>query len=61
MKTTIKDNVLIIELPLHSPRPSATGKTLTVGSSNGNKPTEVQINGQPVIVGVNAYIKPAER
>ena len=58
MKTTIKDNVLIIELPLHSPRPSATGKTLTVASSNGNKPTEVQINGQPVIVGVNAYIKP---
>lgn len=40
------------------PRPSATGKTLTVASSNGNKPTEAKINGLPVIVGVGAYIKP---
>jgi hypothetical protein len=58
MKTTIKDNTLHIEIPLHAPRPSATGKTLTVASSNGNKPTDVQINGKPVIVGINAYIKP---
>ena len=58
MKTTIKDNVLHIEIPLHAPRPSSSGKTLTVASSNGNKETEVQINGHSVIVGVNAYIKP---
>ena len=58
MKTTIKNNTLHIEIPLHAPRPSATGKTLTVASSNGNKPTDVQINGLPVIVGINAYIKP---
>jgi hypothetical protein len=58
MKTTIKDNTLHIEIPLHAPRPSATGKTLTVASSNGNKETEAKINGKPVIVGVNAYIKP---
>ena len=61
MKTTIKDNVLHIEIPLHAPRPSATGKTLTVASSNGNKETEARIDGKPVIVGVNAYIKPAGR
>ena len=58
MKTTIKNNTIYIEIPLHAPRPSATGKTLTVASSNGNKPTDVQINGLPVIVGINAYIKP---
>jgi hypothetical protein len=58
MKTTIKDNTLHIEIPLHAPRPSATGKTLTVASSNGNKPTDVQINGLPVVIGINAYIKP---
>ena len=58
MKTTIKDNVLHIEIPLHPPHPSSSGKTLTVARSNGNKPTDVQINGQTVIVGVNAYIKP---
>ena len=59
MKTTIKDNTLHIEITLHAPRPSATGKTLTVASSKGNQPTEARINGLPVIVGVNAYIKPA--
>ena len=58
MKTTIKNNVLHIEIPLHAPRPSSTGKTLTVTSSNGNKPTEARINNQPVIVGINAYIQP---
>ncbi len=58
MKTTIKDNILHIEIPLHAPRPSATGKTLTVASSKGNQPTEARIDGKPVIVGVNAYIKP---
>lgn len=58
MKTTIKNNVLHIEIPLHAPRPSATGKTLTVASSKGNQETEATINGKPVVVGVNAYIKP---
>jgi hypothetical protein len=58
MKATIKDNVLHIEIPLHAPRPSASGKTLTVASSNGNQPTTAQIDGLPVVVGVNAYIKP---
>lgn len=58
MKTTIKDNVLHIEIPLHAPRPSATGKTLTVASSKGNKETEARIDGKPVIVGINAYIQP---
>jgi hypothetical protein len=60
MKTTITDNVLHIEIPLHAPRPSATGKTLTVASSKGNKPTEARVNGLPVIVGINAYIKPEQ-
>lgn len=58
MKATIKDNVLHLEIPLHAPRPSATGKTLTVASSKGNQATEATINGKPVIVGVNAYIQP---
>ncbi len=48
----------VIKILLHTPRPSATGKTLTVASSNGNKLTDVQINDLPVIVGINAYIEP---
>jgi len=58
MKATIKDNVLHIEIPLHTPRPSSSGKTLTVASSNGNQPASAQINDLPVVVGVNTYIKP---
>ena len=45
MKTTIKDNTLHIEIPRHNPRPSATGKTLTVASSKRNQPSEVRIDG----------------
>ena len=58
MKTTIKNNTLHIEIPLHAPRPSATGKTLTVASSKGNQETEATINGKPVIVGVNVDFMP---
>jgi len=58
MKATIKDHVLHIEIPLQAPRPSATGKNLTVATSGGNQPTEARVNGKPVIIGLNAYIKP---
>ena len=58
MKATIKDNVLRIEIPLHAPRPSATGKTLTVASTRGNQPTDARIDGKTVVIGLNAYIKP---
>ncbi len=58
MKVTIKDNTLIIEIPLQTPRPSATGKTLVVATTSGNTTTNVEINGKPVILGLNAYIKP---
>lgn len=36
---------------------SKTGKTRSLTSSNGNKPTSVMIAGRPLTVGVNAYIK----
>jgi len=56
MKAIIKDNVLHVEIPLQVPRPSGTGKTLTVATTRGNQPTEVKVNGKPVIIGLNAYI-----
>ncbi len=53
----IEGNELVIRLPLNStPLPSATGKTLVVATSHGNKQTEAKVNGRPVVVGVNAYI-----
>jgi hypothetical protein len=57
LTVTVEDGCLIIRVPLNpKPTRSATGKTLVVASSHGNKETEVQIEGKPVYVGVNAYI-----
>lgn len=57
MKVEIKDGNLIITMPIaENPMPSASGKTLVVASSKGNKVTDVQVKGKSVIVGLNAYI-----
>jgi hypothetical protein len=57
MKVTIKDNTLFIEMPMQAPTPSASGKTMVVASSRGNQATTATVNGKPVIVGLNAFIK----
>lgn len=56
MKVSIEKNELVIRLPLETPRPSASGKTLVVASSHGNAETESKVQGKSVYVGVNAYI-----
>lgn len=53
----IENKKLVIEIDLEEPHPSASGKTLVVASSYGNKVTEAVVSGQQVIVGLNAYIK----
>ena len=59
MKVEIdSNNNLVIHIPINRPLvPSATGKTRIVASSRGNKETELVIEGQKIILGVNAYIK----
>ncbi len=57
LTAAIEGEYLVIRVPLNSkPIPSASGKTLVVATSHGNKQTEVEVQGKPVIVGVNAYI-----
>jgi hypothetical protein len=58
MTATITNNILTIEIPMGTPRPSASGKTLVVATSGGNITTTAQVNGKPVTIGINAYIKP---
>jgi hypothetical protein len=53
----IEGNKLIITADLETPTPSASGKTLVVASTRGNKETDVKIDGKPVIIGLNAYIR----
>lgn len=49
-------DVLTVTVPLN-PRPSASGKTKVVASTNGNHASTVMYEGKPVIVGLNAYVK----
>jgi hypothetical protein len=58
MEIRIEGNNLVIAIPMEKPlKPSSSGKTLVVASTHGNIVTNVQVEGKPVIVGVNAYIK----
>jgi hypothetical protein len=50
---------LVVEIEMTPPTPSASGKTYSVASSHGNMPTTATVDGKPVIVGLNAYIKHA--
>lgn len=48
---------LTLVLDLQDPTPSASGKTLVIATTHGNVPSDVQIDGKPLIIGVNAYIR----
>lgn len=61
MKVTIEKNELVIRIPMTKPTPSASGKTLSVASSHGNQKTDAELKGYgPIIVGLNAYVKPVK-
>ena len=55
MKVEIKDNEIVIILPL-SRQPSKSGKTVLVASTHGGQSSSAVVDGKPVIVSVNAYI-----
>ena len=57
MEVKIEDKKLIIVIDLQEPTPSASGKTLVVATTHGNVPTKCVIDGKPVVIGLNAYIK----
>lgn len=58
MDVEIRGNKLCIEIDLEEPTPSSSGKTLVVASSRGNAVTKAMIDGKPITIGLNAYIKP---
>lgn len=54
----VKGNLVVTIPAITKNNPvSASGKTLRVASSEGNVETDLEINGKPVIIGLNAYIK----
>lgn len=56
MNVKKEGNELVIRIPLTTPTLSSTGKSKSVASSHGNVSTGILIDGQPVKVGVNAFI-----
>ncbi len=57
MKIEVKDQKLLIEIDLQEPTLSASGKTLVIATSHGNQQTTAMFDGQPIIIGINAYIR----
>lgn len=57
-KVQIENGELVIRIPANTtnPPPSKSGKTLVIASTRGNLKTELEINGKPVTIGINAYI-----
>ena len=51
-----KTNELVIRVPLRTPAPSKSGKTLVVATTGGNLRTAVLVEGKPLTIGLNAYI-----
>ncbi|MCX6158730.1 MAG: hypothetical protein NTY74_12200 [Ignavibacteriae bacterium] len=57
MDAKIENGKLTIVIDLQEPTPSASGKTLVVATTHGNVVTECIVDGKPVTIGLNAYIK----
>ena len=57
MKVEVRDKKLFIEIDLQEPTLSASGKTLVIATSHGNQQTVAMYEGQPITVGLNAYIR----
>lgn len=53
----VNGEFLYIRLPITAPTPSASGKTLVVASTRGNTETDAKVDGKPIVLGVNAYIR----
>jgi len=57
IEVKIEGKRLVITADLETPTPSASGKTMVVASSHGNMATTAVVDGKPVIVGLNCYIR----
>ena len=49
---------MCIIIDMQTPAPSKSGKTQVVATTSGNVTTKAQVNGHPIIIGLNAYYKP---
>lgn len=57
MKVEIKNNEVIITLPLQEAKVSSTGKSLVIAGTNGFKGADLTHNGKAVSVSCNVITK----
>ena len=49
---------LVITMPLNPKgEVSASGKSLVVASTRGNMVSDAELDGKPIVIGVNAYLR----
>lgn len=56
MKTEVKDNCLVITIPLQAPQSSASGKTKVIAKTGGFTGTGISIHGKHVSINITATI-----
>ena len=58
MKAEVKNNTLYLEIPLHDPEPSKSGKMLMLASSNGFTKLEAKCpkTGKQISINFNAGV-----
>ncbi len=56
LTVTREGDMLVIRIPIKTPTPSASGKTLVVASTRGNQKLALQIDGKDLYQGLNAYL-----
>ena len=59
LSVDIDDGYLVVKIPLNDePFPlSKSEKSKVIATTHGNATTDLSLNGTPVILGLNAYIK----
>jgi hypothetical protein len=57
LSVVVENGRLIINAPLETPRASASGKTMVVVSTHGNIDTGAELEGEPLIMGLNVYYR----
>jgi hypothetical protein len=51
-----KAKTITIVMPVTGPTLSASGKSNVLASSRGNKSSNAEFKGQPIVIGLNAYV-----
>jgi hypothetical protein len=61
IEVKLDETKLTITIPRRTPKPSASGKTLVLGTTRGVKTGEAKYKGQPVCVVASAFVYPKQK